>query len=37
VAQALDTLAVDIPNTLWSDLRAEGLLHAAAPMPGGTS
>jgi D-threo-aldose 1-dehydrogenase len=37
VAQAIDTLAADIPDTLWSDLRAEGLLDATAPTPGGTS
>jgi D-threo-aldose 1-dehydrogenase len=37
VAQAIDTLAVNIPDALWSDLRAEGLLDTTAPTPGGTS
>jgi D-threo-aldose 1-dehydrogenase len=35
VRQAADTLAVDIPDTLWSDLRTEGLLRDDAPVPGG--
>jgi D-threo-aldose 1-dehydrogenase len=35
VHQAIETLSIDIPDTLWSDLRAEGLLRGDAPVPGG--
>jgi D-threo-aldose 1-dehydrogenase len=31
----IDALAVPIPSDLWAELRAEGLLHPAAPVPGG--
>ena len=37
VRQAVETLATDIPDGLWSDLRAEGLLRGDAPTPGGPS
>lgn len=36
VQLAVETLSVDIPDALWSDLRAEGLLRDDAPVPGGT-
>lgn len=36
VRQAVETLAAEIPEALWSDLRAEGLLRDDAPVPGGT-
>jgi D-threo-aldose 1-dehydrogenase len=35
VQQAIETLSVNIPDALWSDLRAEGLLRGDAPVPGG--
>jgi D-threo-aldose 1-dehydrogenase len=31
--QITDWYSVDIPASLWSDLRTEGLLHPAAPIP----
>jgi D-threo-aldose 1-dehydrogenase len=33
VAEALALAAVEIPQALWRDLKAEGLLHPAAPTP----
>jgi D-threo-aldose 1-dehydrogenase len=33
VHQVREFLNVLIPPSLWSDLRAEGLLHASAPTP----
>jgi D-threo-aldose 1-dehydrogenase len=34
VALNMKTLAANIPARLWADLKAAGLLHAAAPVPG---
>lgn len=34
MAQILDWFGVDIPGEFWAALRAKGLLHAAAPVPG---
>ena len=33
VQAAIDALQVPIPDALWADLRSEGLLHEAAPVP----
>jgi len=33
VRQNVDTLNVTIPASLWSDLKAEGLVLADAPVP----
>jgi len=33
VEQAIRTLNTPIPDALWADLKAEGLLHSAAPLP----
>lgn len=33
VADAMRLASVEIPQALWRDLKAEGLLHAAAPTP----
>jgi D-threo-aldose 1-dehydrogenase len=31
--QILEWMGVDIPGTLWSDLKGEGLIHESAPVP----
>jgi D-threo-aldose 1-dehydrogenase len=35
LAQNIDWMRLAIPADLWAELRAEGLLHEAAPVPGG--
>lgn len=37
VTDALHWLGLDLPPSLWSDLRSEGLIHAEAPTPRGAS
>jgi D-threo-aldose 1-dehydrogenase len=33
ITSTLQALQTPIPSALWADLRAEGLLHKAAPVP----
>lgn len=37
VAANVEVLETPIPDALWSDLRAEGLVREDAPLPGGTT
>ena len=34
MSMLFDWFDLDIPASLWSDLRSEGLLHEQAPVPG---
>jgi len=36
VREAVDFMNTPIPDALWAELKAEGLVHAAAPCPAGT-